>query len=167
MDECLVTPALFQAAGFPVPSYSYSDIISIFDTINAYQWPSTGQSELGVALWNVGNEVFKGFLDVTEEDITSSVQVYVAGAFAFSRRAILAFKENAIDELGGRGTLLFTGATASLRGNTRTSAFAAGKFGIRALSQSLAKEFGKENIHVSPSMHKLQLRWLTMLRLPM
>ena len=62
--------------------------------------------------------------------------------------AILAFKENQLDENGSRGTLIFTGATAAIRGNVTTSAFAAGKFGIRALSQSLAKEFGKENIHV-------------------
>jgi NAD(P)-dependent dehydrogenase (short-subunit alcohol dehydrogenase family) len=73
----------------------------------------------------------------------------VEAAFAFSREAILTFKQNKIEEpQGKRGTLIFTGATASLRGNTTTSAFAAGKFGLRALSQSLAKEFGKENIHV-------------------
>ena len=47
-----------------------------------------------------------------------------------------------------KGTLIFTGATASIRGNKTTSAFAAGKHGLRALSQSLAKEFGKEDIQV-------------------
>lgn len=47
-----------------------------------------------------------------------------------------------------RGTLIFTGATAAIRGNVTTSAFASGKFALRALSQSLAKEFGKEDIHV-------------------
>ena len=61
----------------------------------------------------------------------------------------MTFKQNEIEEpKGNRGTLIFTGATASLRGNTMTSVFAAGKFGVRALSQSLAKEFGKQNIHV-------------------
>jgi NAD(P)-dependent dehydrogenase (short-subunit alcohol dehydrogenase family) len=75
--------------------------------------------------------------------------VNVEAGFAFSREAILTFKQNEIEEpKGKRGTLIFTGATASLRGNTTTSVFAAGKFGLRALSQSLAKEFGKENIHV-------------------
>jgi short-subunit dehydrogenase len=54
-----------------------------------------------------------------------------------------------VSSFGARGTLLFTGATASLRGNTTTSAFSAGKFGLRALSQSLSKEFGKDNIHVA------------------
>ncbi|KAF8485511.1 hypothetical protein JB92DRAFT_3026621 [Gautieria morchelliformis] len=44
--------------------------------------------------------------------------------------------------------LLFTGATAALRGNKTTSSFAASKFGIPAPSQSLNKEFGKQDIHV-------------------
>lgn len=96
-----------------------------------------------------GVNVFGSFLSVTEKDITASLEVHVTAGFAFARRVILAFKENGLDAQGCRGTLLFTGATASVRGNVFTSAFAAGKFGIRALSQSLAKEFGKENMHVS------------------
>ena len=88
---------------------------------------------------------------ITEDELAKSLQTHVTASFAFSRQAILAFKKNDIDEKGRRGTLLFTGATASIRGNVITSAFAAGKFGLRALSQSLAKEFGKENIHVSTS----------------
>jgi NAD(P)-dependent dehydrogenase (short-subunit alcohol dehydrogenase family) len=98
--------------------------------------------------------VWKPFLDVTPEDLQESVDTNITAAFAFSREVILTLKENEIDvdgKLGGRGkrgTLLFTGATASLRGNTTSSAFAIGKHGLRALSQSLAKEFGKQNIHV-------------------
>lgn len=53
-----------------------------------------------------------------------------------------------LDSQGSRGTLIFTAATAATRGNVTTSAFAAGKFATRGLSQSLAKEFGKQNIHV-------------------
>ena len=78
------------------------------------------------------------------------LQTGVAAAFSFARAAILAFKDNDIEQSSGkRGTLIFTGATASLRGGPLTSAFSAGKHGVRALSQSLAKEFGKENIHVA------------------
>lgn len=75
----------------------------------------------------------------------------VIGAFAFSHEVLAVFKGLEIEEEGAkwkRGALIFTGATAGLRGNTTTSAFAA-KFGVRALSQSLAKEFGKQNFHVS------------------
>ena len=50
---------------------------------------------------------------------------------------------------GKRGTLIFTSATAAWRGNVMTSAVAAGKCAQRALSQSLNKEFGRQNIHVS------------------
>ncbi|KAF5375971.1 hypothetical protein D9757_008868 [Collybiopsis confluens] len=76
----------------------------------------------------------------------------INGGFAFAKEVISEYKNNEIDNtdgLGKRGVLIFTGATASVRGNTTTSAFAAGKFALRALSQSLAKEFGKDNIHVS------------------
>lgn len=48
-----------------------------------------------------------------------------------------------------RGTIIFTGATASLRGSSGFSAFASAKFGLRALAQSMARELGPKNIHVA------------------
>ena len=48
-----------------------------------------------------------------------------------------------------KGTILFTGATASLRGSANFSAFAASKFALRALGQSMAREFGPQGIHVA------------------
>lgn len=141
-----------QAGAFPLESvsgsgsYTPSSLQSAFAAIKS-RWPT---SPLRVALFNAGHNVRKPFLDLTPEEIQTSVDTNIIAAFAFARQAILTFKELDIEEegKGKRGTLLFTGATASLRGNTTTSAFAASKFGIRALAQSLAKEFGKENIHV-------------------
>jgi NAD(P)-dependent dehydrogenase (short-subunit alcohol dehydrogenase family) len=49
----------------------------------------------------------------------------------------------------GRGTILFTGATASLRGAAGFAAFAGGKHALRALAQSMARELGPKNIHVA------------------
>ena len=49
----------------------------------------------------------------------------------------------------GHGTILFTGATASLRGGSGFAAFSAAKFGLRALAQSMARELGPEGIHVA------------------
>jgi NAD(P)-dependent dehydrogenase (short-subunit alcohol dehydrogenase family) len=49
----------------------------------------------------------------------------------------------------GRGSIFFTGATASLRGGAGFAAFASAKFGLRALAQSLARELGPQNIHVA------------------
>lgn len=48
----------------------------------------------------------------------------------------------------GRGTLLFTGATAGIKGFARSSVFAMGKFALRGLAQSLARELGPQGIHV-------------------
>ena len=113
-------------------------------------------SPLRVALFNAGHGVWKPFLDITEEEQRAALEINVLTAFAFSREVLLEFTKNDFEQPseGGkagarkRGTLIFTGATASLRGNTTTSVFAAAKSGLRALSQSLAKEFGKQNIHV-------------------
>jgi short-subunit dehydrogenase len=49
----------------------------------------------------------------------------------------------------GRGTILFTGATASVRGGSGFSAFSGGKHALRALAQSMARELGPEGIHVA------------------
>jgi NAD(P)-dependent dehydrogenase (short-subunit alcohol dehydrogenase family) len=49
----------------------------------------------------------------------------------------------------GRGTILFTGATASVRGSAGFAAFAGAKHGLRALSQSMARELGPQGIHVA------------------
>ncbi|THH27201.1 hypothetical protein EUX98_g6985 [Antrodiella citrinella] len=137
-----------EAAYFPVVSYSYTDITTNFQQIRAHSW-GNDTAEIRAALWNGGAGVRKPFLEVTEDDLKVIDETNVRGPFAFANQAIKAFQGNAIDEKGRRGTLLFTGATASLRGNVTTSAFAAGKFALRALSQSLAKEFGPQNIHVA------------------
>ncbi|KAH9477083.1 putative oxidoreductase YoxD [Psilocybe cubensis] len=137
-----------QAKSFGISSYSHDEMASVWSSIHAH-FPKSRYA-VRAAVYNVGSGVFKPFLDVSPQDLHSCMQSNVFGAFAFSRNAILTFKGNDIDEPSGkRGALIFTGATASMRGNVMTSAFAAGKWGTRALSQSLAKEFGKENIHVA------------------
>jgi len=137
-----------EAEPFPVASYSYTDVTANFQKIKAHHW-GNDKSEIRAAVWNAGSGVWKPFLEITESDLKLIDETNVHAPFAFAREAILAFKENEVDELGRKGTLIFTGATASVRGNVTTSAFAAGKFALRALSQSLAKEFGKQNIHVA------------------
>jgi len=52
----------------------------------------------------------------------------------------------------GRGTIIFTGATASVRGGAGFAAFAGAKHGLRALAQSMARELGPEGIHVAHSI---------------
>ncbi|KAJ6632205.1 short-chain dehydrogenase/reductase SDR [Mycena sp. CBHHK59/15] len=137
-----------QASSFPVTSYGPEDLTAAFSSIQS-RYPAP-EYAITAAIYNAGHGVWKPFLDVTPQDIRESNTVNIEGSFAFARAAILAFQKNELTQAtGARGTLVFTGATASLRGNVTTSAFAAGKFAVRALSQSLAKEFGKQNIHVA------------------
>jgi len=85
-----------------------------------------------MALW-------KPFLEITPQGDS------VAAAFSFSRGTILVFKELE-KPTGARGHRHFHRYDGC---NAITSAFAAGKFGVRAFSQSLVKESGKENKHVA------------------
>lgn len=146
-----------EAATFPLKDYTPASIKSAFASLKSH-WPS---SPLRVAVFNAGYGVWKPFLDITEDEVRESIDTNVLAAFAFARAALLEFTKLELETAneGGvagdarkKGTLIFTGATASIRGNTLTSAFSASKFGIRALSQSLAKEFSKQNIHVAHSI---------------
>ncbi|KAI0260354.1 NAD-P-binding protein, partial [Gloeopeniophorella convolvens] len=134
-----------NAAAFPVATYNYAEVAAAFDAARAH-WPN---GEIRVALFNAGGSVRKPFLEITPEDVASTVDTNISAAFAFARGALRAFEGLPLDARGARGTLLFTGATASWRGNVTTAAFSASKFALRALSQSLNKEFGKNNIHVA------------------
>ncbi|KAE9404198.1 NAD(P)-binding protein [Gymnopus androsaceus JB14] len=137
-----------DATVFPISSYEYASIQSAFENIRS-RYPSP-QYSIRAAVYNAGHGVRKPFLDVTPEDIKGVTETNIDGAFAFAHEVITEFKKNEIDPTTGkRGVLIFTGATASIRGNITTSAFSVGKFALRALSQSLAKEFGKQNIHVA------------------
>ena len=133
-----------QAAAFPITDYNYQEVQKAFRAVRE-RWPN---ADVRAALFNAGFAVWKPFLQITEDEIDRILETNVKAAFAFSREAITTFQNQSLDEHGKRGTLLFTGATASLRGNVTTSSFSAAKFALRSLSQSLNKEFGKENIHV-------------------
>ncbi|KAK0184406.1 NAD(P)-binding protein [Armillaria mellea] len=124
------------AKAFSIPSYKPASITSAFESIESY-YPAS-QYALRAALFNVGHA----------EEILETLDTNVVAAFSFSKNVITRLLDTQPDERIGRGTLIFTGATASLRGNRTTSAFAAAKHGTRALSQSLAKEFGpRDGIH--------------------
>jgi NAD(P)-dependent dehydrogenase (short-subunit alcohol dehydrogenase family) len=81
--------------------------------------------------------------DVTPEALEAVWRVSCLGAWAAAREVVPAMLAR------GRGTLLLTGATAGLRGSAGFAAFAVGKFGLRALGQSLARELHPKGIHVA------------------
>ena len=96
-----------------------------------------------VFVYNAGAFQMGGILDLSPEDFDRCFKANCAGAFYASRSVLPAMLEQ------GSGTVIFTGATASLRGSAKFSALATGKFGLRALAQSMARELGPRGIHVA------------------
>ncbi len=97
----------------------------------------------GVFVYNAGAFQVGGILDLSPEKFDECFRTNCAGAFYAARHVLPAMVE------GGGGTILLTGATAALRGGAGFSALAVGKFGLRALAQSMAREFGPQGVHVA------------------
>lgn len=126
-----------DAYALPVDARDESAITALFDGVEKVIAP------LEVVVFNVGANVR---FDVTETTAQVYRKVWEMAAFA----GFLTGREAAKRMIPrGRGTILFTGATASLRGAAGFSAFAGGKHGLRALAQSMARELGPRNIHVA------------------
>jgi NAD(P)-dependent dehydrogenase (short-subunit alcohol dehydrogenase family) len=102
-----------------------------------------GLGDPEVFVYNAGAFEMGGILEIPPERFDECFRANCAGAFYAARQVLPAMVE------AGRGTILLTGATASLRGSARFSALAVGKFGLRALAQSMAREFGPQGIHVA------------------
>ncbi|WP_246163031.1 SDR family NAD(P)-dependent oxidoreductase [Brasilonema sennae] len=103
-------------------------------------------SQLGapeVFVYNAGAFQKAGILELTPEQFEFSWKVNCFGAFLAVQQVLPAMVER------GRGTILLTGATAAVKGSAKFAALAVGKFGLRALAQSLAREFSPQGIHVA------------------
>ncbi len=104
------------------------------------------REELGdpdVFVYNAGAFKMAGILDLDPTDFENLWKANCMGAFLSVREVLPAMQHKK------NGTVILTGATASLRGSARFAGLAVGKFGLRALAQSLAREFGPQGIHVS------------------
>jgi NAD(P)-dependent dehydrogenase (short-subunit alcohol dehydrogenase family) len=95
-----------------------------------------------VCLFNAGSNLNKPLLETTEKQFFKVWELACYAGFLVGREAARHMLKR------GRGTILFTGATASMRGGRGFAAFAAAKFGLRAVAQSMARELGPKNIHV-------------------
>ena len=103
------------------------------------------ENEIGpieVCLFNAGSNVNKPLIETTEKLFFKAWELACYAGFLVGREAARVMVPR------GRGTILFTGATASLRGGKGFAAFASAKFGLRAVAQAMARELGSKNIHV-------------------
>lgn len=95
-----------------------------------------------VVIYNVGNNRFKPLVEMSDSFFEDLWRVCCFGGFLTGREAA----KRMIPK--GGGTLIFTGATASIRSKPPFTAFASAKAGLRAVAHGMAREFGKEGLHV-------------------
>lgn len=101
------------------------------------------EAPLEVAVFNAGGNWPKGYLEMDADFLTEMWKVNALAGFLFSKAVIEAMLPR------GRGTLIFTGASGSLRGKAMFGGFAQGKAALRALAQSCAREFGPQGLHIA------------------
>jgi len=126
-----------QARAFGSDARREDEVITLFETIERDIGP------IEVLSFNIGGNVRFPIRETTARVYTKVWEMCALSGFLAGREAAKVMVPR------GRGTILFTGATASVRGGSGYSAFAGGKHALRALAQSMARELGPENIHVA------------------
>ncbi len=126
-----------QAHAFACDARDEAAVTTLFETIERDIGP------IEICLFNAGANTHKGALETTGKLFQQVWQLACFAGFITGREAARHMLAR------GRGTILFTGATASLRGGAGFAAFASAKAGLRAVAQSLAREFGPKGLHVA------------------
>ncbi|HZE88176.1 MAG TPA: SDR family NAD(P)-dependent oxidoreductase, partial [Verrucomicrobiae bacterium] len=113
------------------------------DDVTAFLREADESAPLEICIFNVGANVNFPLLETTERVFRKVWEMACYSGFVAAREAARLMLPR------GRGAIFLTGATASLRGGVGFAAFASAKFGLRAVAQSAAREFGPQNIHVA------------------
>ena len=119
-----------------------TDVKSLFGHVKS----DLGEPDLVV--YNAGAFVRVAVADIESEEFERCWRALCLGGFLVGREAARLMSARA-DAGGTGGTIIFTGATASLRGGANFANLAVGKFGLRALAQSMARELGPKGVHVA------------------
>lgn len=126
-----------KAHGFGSDARREEDMVELFAQIERDIGP------VEVAVFNVGGNVRFPIRETTTRVYTKVWEMTALGGFHLGREAAKVMVPR------GRGTILFTGATASVRGGAGFAAFSGGKHALRSLSQCMARELGPQGIHVA------------------
>jgi NAD(P)-dependent dehydrogenase (short-subunit alcohol dehydrogenase family) len=128
------------AHGFGSDARNEEEVVTLVERI---------ESEIGpveVLVFNIGANVPSSILDETARKYFKVWEMACLGGFLYGREVAKRMVTRKGDH---KGTIIFTGATASLRGSANFAAFAGAKHALRALAQSMARELGPRGIHVA------------------
>ncbi|WP_104656111.1 SDR family oxidoreductase [Ralstonia insidiosa] len=126
-----------QALGFASDARKEEDVIKLVDDIERDVGP------IEVMVFNIGANVPSSILEETARKYFKIWEMACFSGFLAGREVAKRMVTR------GRGTILFTGATAGMRGSANFAAFAGAKHALRALAQSMARELGPKGIHVA------------------
>lgn len=126
-----------SAEAFVADVTSADDLTAIFDRAK-----EAGQRVSSV-VYNAGNNHMTPFADLTAQDFEANWRVCCFGGFLTAKLAMPVLSKQ------GSGSIIFTGASASLRGKPSFGHFASAKGALRNLAQALAKEYGPAGVHVA------------------
>ena len=131
-----------SASGPPVRGYA-CDVTREQDVEAVFGKSRAELGRVGLVVYNAGVYHPGRVTEIRPEEFERCWRVGCFGGFLVGRTAA----KTMLDQ--GGGTLIFTGATASLRGGAGFANLAVGKFGLRALAQSMARELGPRGVHVA------------------
>jgi len=142
LDQLEVTAQAIRDEGLDAIAYGVdardeAEMIALVDRIEAEVGP------LEVVVFNIGANVWFPLTETTTRVYTKVWEMAALSGFIAAREAARVMTPR------GRGTILMTGATASVRGRAEFSAFSGAKHALRALAQSAARELGPKGIHVA------------------
>lgn len=126
-----------EAHAFSCDARREEQVTALFERVEREIGP------IDVTVFNIGGNVRFKIVDTTAQKYFKVWEMCAFAGFLTGREAARAMTPR------GNGTILFTGATASVRGGVGFAAFAGGKHALRALAQSMARELGPQGIHVA------------------
>ncbi len=126
-----------QAFAVPTDLREEQEVLALFDALESEHGP------VEVAVYNAGANFRASILETPADMFEKIWRLGCYAGFLFGREAARRMAPR------GKGTILFTGATASVRGGAQFAAFAAAKNGLRAVAQSMARELGPKGLHVA------------------
>jgi NAD(P)-dependent dehydrogenase (short-subunit alcohol dehydrogenase family) len=124
------------ARAYPCDASKPADVAKLFESAERDLGPPN------VVVYNASGRARGPITEIRPEDVERALAVGAYGGFLVAREAATRMLEQ------GSGTILFTGASASVKGFANSSVFAMGKFALRGLAQALARELHPKNIHV-------------------
>ena len=95
-----------------------------------------------IVIYNPSLRIVKPFIEYDPDEMLQSIKVNSYGAFLVAHESVKRMLKI------GKGNIFFTGSSASVKGFAKSASFAMGKFGLRGLAQSLARELHPQNIHI-------------------